>query len=82
MATRLLPRYGYLTAEPNPASSMAREQGLILKERVRRYVALEAERDSKALRPQRPEDVERASWQDQLQVPESVPSVIDVEPIR
>jgi polysaccharide export outer membrane protein len=97
VATRLLQRYGYLTPKPNPDSSMAKEQDLILKERVRRYVALEAEQDSKALHPEKPEDVERASCdphkdetcekenpqdprmdrtvQDQLQVPESMPSM-------
>jgi len=50
VATRLLQRYGYLTPTPNPDSSMAKEQELVLKERARQMVQIEAQEDSEALR--------------------------------
>jgi len=51
VATRLLQRYGYLTPKPNPDSDLAKQQDLILKERVKRFVALEAEQDNQLLHP-------------------------------
>jgi polysaccharide biosynthesis/export protein len=51
VATRLLQRYGYLIPTPNPESDFAKEQDLILKERARRFVALEAQEDSAAMQP-------------------------------
>ena len=48
-ATRLLQRYGYLIASPNPDSSYGKEQELLLKERVRRLVQIENQEDSKHL---------------------------------
>lgn len=53
VATRLLQRYGYLMPKPNPDSDLAKEQDLILKERVKRFVALEAEADSQLLHPEK-----------------------------
>ena len=53
VATRLLQRYGYLLPTPNPNSDFAKENDLVLKERARRLVQIEAQEDSEALRPQR-----------------------------
>lgn len=50
--TRLLQRYGYLVATPNPNSDAAREKQLILQERARHFVQIESQEDSEALRPQ------------------------------
>jgi protein involved in polysaccharide export with SLBB domain len=49
IATRLLQRYGYLKPTPNPDSDFAKEQDLILKERARRFVALEGQEDAEAM---------------------------------
>jgi polysaccharide biosynthesis/export protein len=49
VATRLLQRYGYLIASPNPDSTLGKEEELLLKERVRRLVQIEAQEDSEAL---------------------------------
>ena len=51
VATRLLQRYGYLTPTPNPDSYLGKQQDLMLKERAKRLVALEAEQDNQALAP-------------------------------
>ncbi|MGO9086135.1 MAG: SLBB domain-containing protein [Candidatus Sulfotelmatobacter sp.] len=51
VATRLLQRYGYLLPSPNPDSPFAKEQDLVLKERARRLVQIEAQEDSESLRP-------------------------------
>ncbi|MGC2246036.1 MAG: SLBB domain-containing protein [Terriglobales bacterium] len=51
IATRLLQRYGYLLPVPNPDSAFAKEQDLVLKERARRMVAVEAQEDAEALQP-------------------------------
>jgi len=52
VATRLLQRYGYLMPSPNPDSSFAKEEDLVLKERARRLVQVEAQEDSESLHPQ------------------------------
>jgi protein involved in polysaccharide export with SLBB domain len=52
VATRLLQRYGYLLPTPNPDSSFAKEEDLLLKERARRLVQIEAQEDNESLRPQ------------------------------
>ena len=52
VATSLLQRYGYLIPKPNPDSDLAKEQDLIMKERVKRFVALEAEQDNQLLHPE------------------------------
>jgi len=62
VATRLLQRYGYLIPKPNPDSDIGKQQDLILKERVKRFVALEAEQDSQLLHPEKKaEEIERAA---------------------
>jgi len=52
IATRLLQRYGYLTPTPNPDSYLGKQQDLMLKERAKRLVALEAEQDNQLLHQQ------------------------------
>jgi len=52
VATRLLQRYGYLLPAPNPDSSFGKEQELVLKERARRLVQIEAQEDSESQRPE------------------------------
>ena len=62
VATRLLQRYGYLLPKPNPDSDLAKQQDLIMKERVKRFVALEAEQDSQLLHPEKKaEEVQRTA---------------------
>src|ERR1700758_1286160 len=65
VATRLLQRYGYLLPSPNPDSSFGKEQDLVLKERARRLVQIEAQEDAEALqlakRDQNENDVEGKS---------------------
>ena len=62
IATRLLQRYGYLIPTPNPDSEYAKENELVLKERARRLVQIEAQEDTDALKPQRSDrDLERTA---------------------
>lgn len=49
VATRLLQRYGYLMPTSNPDSDLAKEKELVLKERARRMVQIEAQEDSESL---------------------------------
>jgi len=58
IATRLVQRYGYLRPNFNPDSEMGKEQELLLKERVRRLVQIEAQEDTESLKPQRTDTVE------------------------
>src|SRR5271165_4530211 len=51
VATRLVQRYGYLLPAPNPDSSFGKEEDLVLKERARRLVQIEAQEDNESLRP-------------------------------
>jgi protein involved in polysaccharide export with SLBB domain len=51
VATRLAQRYGYLLPIINPESDAGKEQDLVLKERARRLVQIEAQEDSAALQP-------------------------------
>jgi polysaccharide biosynthesis/export protein len=61
-ATRLLQRYGYLIASPNPDSSYGKEQELLLKERVRRLVQIENQEDSEtSSKRERRTDVEQTA---------------------
>ena len=53
VATRLLQRYGYLIPTPNPDSDFAKEKQLVLQERARRLVQIEAQEDADSLKPQR-----------------------------
>jgi protein involved in polysaccharide export with SLBB domain len=55
-ATRLLQRYGYLLPNVNPDSEMGKEQELVLKERARRVVQIEAQEDAQSTQPQKRED--------------------------
>jgi protein involved in polysaccharide export with SLBB domain len=62
VATRLLQRYGYLIPTPNPDSDYAKEKQLVLQERARRLVQIEAQEDTESLKPQRNDrDLERTS---------------------
>src|SRR5712691_4424636 len=45
VVTRLLQRYGYLLPTSNPDSDFAKEKELVLKERARRQVQIEAQED-------------------------------------
>ena len=54
-ATRLLQRYGYLLPNVNPDSEMGKEQELVLKERARRIVQIEAQEDAQSTPPQKHE---------------------------
>jgi len=63
VATRLLQRYGYLLPTTNPDSTDGKEQELVLKERARRLVQIEAQEDTGSLNPERYEthQVERTA---------------------
>jgi protein involved in polysaccharide export with SLBB domain len=56
VATRLVQRYGYLLPSVNPDSPIGKEQELVLKERARRLVQVEAQEDSESLRPRTAEE--------------------------
>jgi len=51
IATRLVQRYGYLRPSVNPASEIGKEQDLLIKERVRRLVQIEAQEDLESVKP-------------------------------
>ncbi|HYA23190.1 MAG TPA: SLBB domain-containing protein [Terriglobales bacterium] len=53
VATRLLQRYGYLLPTPNPDSSFGKEEELVLRERARRLVQIEAQEDAGAMQLQK-----------------------------
>ena len=50
-ATQLLQRYGYLLPNINPDSALAKQEDLVLKERARRLVQIEAQEDAEAMKP-------------------------------
>ncbi len=50
MATRLVQRYGYLLPSVNPNSDAGRVQDLVVKERARRLIQVEAQEDAEAAR--------------------------------
>src|SRR5206468_10394556 len=52
IATRHVQKYGYLRPSINPESDMAKEQDLVLKERAKRMVQIEAQEDQAALQLQ------------------------------
>jgi len=63
VATRLAQRYGYLLPNINPDSQIGKEQDLLLKERVRHLVQVEAQEDSEGVNPgtrQGRQDMQRA----------------------
>jgi len=51
LVTRLVQRYGYLLPTLNPDSDAGKQQDLVLKERARRLVQIEAQEDSASLQP-------------------------------
>ncbi len=53
VATRLVQRYGYLRPIVDPDSDLGKEQELLIKERVRRLVQIEAQQDAEASKPTR-----------------------------
>jgi len=53
VATRLLRRYGYLVPTVNPESSMGKQEEVLLKERARRIVQIEAQEDTESLQPRK-----------------------------
>ncbi len=55
VATKLLQRYGYLMPSVNPDSEYGKQQELILKERARRLVQIEAQEDTASLGTERSE---------------------------
>jgi len=55
-ATRLLQRYGYLLPSINPDSEIGKEQELILKERARRLVQIEAQEDAESMQSRKPSE--------------------------
>ena len=56
VATRLVQRYGYLLPAVNPDSDLGKQQELVLKERARRLVQIEAQEDAESLKKPRDED--------------------------
>jgi protein involved in polysaccharide export with SLBB domain len=58
LATRLVQRYGHLLPSINPDSEIGKQQELLLKERTRRLVQIEAQEDSESLRPRQGEENE------------------------
>ena len=54
VATRLVQKYGYLLPAVNPDSEIGKQQELILKERARRLVQIEAQEDAESLKPPSP----------------------------
>jgi protein involved in polysaccharide export with SLBB domain len=53
VATRLLQRYGYFKPQLNPVSDEAKQQDLVLKERARKLVEIEAQQDALELDEQK-----------------------------
>jgi protein involved in polysaccharide export with SLBB domain len=64
VATRLVQRYGHLLPSINPDSELGKQQELLLKERARRVVQIEAQEDSESLRPRQDEENEVRRAQD------------------
>src|SRR5258708_1896961 len=58
VATRLVQRYGYLRPNFNPDSEMGKEQELLMKERVRHLVQVEAQEDAESNKPRKTETSE------------------------
>jgi len=55
-ATRLVQRWGYLLPHLNPESEMGKQQDLVLKERARQIVQIEAREDAEAMQTRKRED--------------------------
>ena len=61
VATRLLQKYGYLLPTTNPESNLGKEEELILKERARRLVQVEAQEDSQPFSRDRKDENDRVA---------------------
>lgn len=61
VATRLVQRYGYLRPNFNPDSELGKEQELLIKERVRHLVQVEAQEDAESNKPRKTEPSEAKS---------------------
>ncbi len=62
VATRILQRYGYLRPAVNPDSELGKERELVLKERARRLVQIEAQEDAESIkRPGENDEVQRTT---------------------
>jgi protein involved in polysaccharide export with SLBB domain len=55
-ATRLVQRWGYLLPHVNPESEMGKQQDLVLKERARQFVQIEAREETEAMQTRKRED--------------------------
>jgi protein involved in polysaccharide export with SLBB domain len=55
-ATRLVQRWGYLLPHVNPESEMGKQQDMVLKERARQIVQIEAREDAEAMQARKRED--------------------------
>jgi polysaccharide biosynthesis/export protein len=68
VATKLVQHYGYLKPNVNPDSELGKQQELLIKERVRRLVQIEAQEDSASLNPPKPDASETkvafCDWKD------------------
>ena len=62
-ATRLVQRYGYLLPSINPNSELGKQEELVLKERARRLVQIEAQEDAESMKPEPKEDASQATQQ-------------------
>jgi protein involved in polysaccharide export with SLBB domain len=58
IATRLVQKYGYLLPAINPDSEIGKQLELILKERARRLVQIEAQEDAESMKPPPPSNDE------------------------
>src|SRR5258705_7695440 len=58
VGTRLVQRYGYLRPNFNPDSELGQEQELLMKERVRHLVQVEAQEDAESNKPRKTETSE------------------------
>ena len=58
IATRLVQKYGYLLPVVNADSEIGKQQELILKERARRLVQIEAQEDAESMKPPSPSNDE------------------------
>jgi len=82
VATRLLQHYGYLLPSVNPDSEYGKQQELVLKERARRLVQIEAQEDAESLKQrneegadgvERTKDCDSRASQNCDQIPEGKP---------
>ena len=82
VATRLVQRYGYLRPTINPESELGKEQELLLKERVRRQVQIEAQEDSETLQPKKTETAQTKTVPCDLEDPRDCAQELPSRPER